>query len=154
MQAKPSYFNSIKVSKLDTAHAIPQPQIESKITTACSSNDSDSELKLGRNRINVKVVAWNLKPGANLRRHKHRCDECGKIFNRIFNPRRHNKKNCEKLIDHMCVQCVESLRNYMIRHCPVLISSARITCKACGSNFTKTSNLRRHQSNACPALKD
>lgn len=48
MQAKPSYFNSIKVSKLDTAHAIPQPQIESKITTACSSNDSDSELKLAR----------------------------------------------------------------------------------------------------------
>lgn len=102
---------------------------------------------------------------------KHRCNDCGMVFNRLFNLKRHVKNSsCKKgqvFRPHACSTCKkmlvskESLRNHKLRTCPILkgkpivsIKPQRLlTCKGCGTNFTKTYNLNRHQSRTCPALK-
>lgn len=101
------------------------------------------------------------------------CDQCGVVFNRIHNLHRHKEKSCKnrkhKTRSFVCSACKkkhpsrESLRNHKLRNCAVLGKSTEthannkpkpiLTCKGCGTNFTKTYNLHRHQSKACPVLK-
>ncbi|XP_031629975.1 zinc finger protein 708-like [Contarinia nasturtii] len=103
---------------------------------------------------------------------KYHCDRCGMVFNRLFNVKRHqNSRGCKgrpndetanNARHFKCIDCQkllvskESHRNHKLKYCPAITSSKPkrlLTCKGCGTSFTKSYNLNRHQTNNCPALK-
>lgn len=94
---------------------------------------------------------------------RYQCDDCGSVFYKLYNLRRHvgsdgckERQNSNKR--NTCSKCgktfetKQALRNHKVVYCSD--GKQRIlTCKGCGSNFNSHYTLNRHQLNSCPALK-